>query len=462
VKNTIPSFHLVQRPAGIKSRYAVVVVDGNGVPHLPLTTFYQQMQQQLSDGAARTYLNSLRPYFSYLATDEWRQRRGDCWDSDPEAVQESVRDYLLRHLGCKIRHHQSYEEVTLTAHSPSTVRIFLAALKQFYFVMRHLDWYAHSHPLLDTTTQVLLEVEQEEHKSASKRATMPQQSGVEEPGDYHPSENLFRLTKDEWIPHPIDDPDLPKQLMVGFKRAKLCVRDQIVVRMAFESGARIGELLHLTVGDWRERGGNQEARACSKGSRGRRVKVIRFSDVTARMLREYINTDRATFDAGQRRLELLEHHDKLFLSQRGKPYTYEAFKPHWYRLCAVLGLDMGIHALRHWYTTQAMRVIAETAKTSAELELRKEELVRYMAWRSPDTLRAYEHYFKGVQHYAIQDQIHRRLADDAAVYTQTNGNHVLEASSKRQLSVSENAHSQSDSDGWSILLALGGAQEHER
>jgi integrase len=281
VKNTLPSFRLVQRPAGIESRYSVVVVDGKGIPHLPLTAFYQHLQQQLSDGAARTYLNSLRPYFAYLATDEWRQRRGDRWDSTPEAVQESVRDYLLHYLGCKVRRHQTYEEVSLTAHSPSTVRVFLAALKQFYFVMSQLGQYAHPHPLLDTTTQLLLEVEQEEHELASKRATMPQQSGVEEPAGYQPSENLFRLAKDEWIPHPIDDPDLPKQLVASFKRAHLCLRDQIVVRMAFESGARIGELLQLTVGDWRERGGNQEARACSKGSRGRRVKVIRFSDVTA-------------------------------------------------------------------------------------------------------------------------------------------------------------------------------------
>jgi hypothetical protein len=113
MKNTAQSFRVVQRPEGITSRYSVVVVDEKGVPHLPLTTFYQQMQQQLSDGAARTYLNSLRPYFFYLATDEWRQRRADRWDSEPEAVQESVRDYLLCHLGCKIRRHQMYEEVSL-------------------------------------------------------------------------------------------------------------------------------------------------------------------------------------------------------------------------------------------------------------------------------------------------------------------------------------------------------------
>jgi integrase len=458
MKNTAQSFRVVQRPEGITSRYSVVVVDEKGVPHLPLTTFYQQMQQQLSDGAARTYLNSLRPYFFYLATDEWRQRRADRWDSEPEAVQESVRDYLLCHLGCKIRRHQMYEEVSLTTHSPSTVRIFLAALKQFYFVMSRVGWYAHPHPLLDTTTQLLLEVEQEERPSASKRATMPQQSGVEEPGGYKPSENLFRLAKDEWIPHPIDDPDLPKQLMAGFKRAKLCLRDQIVVRMAFESGARIGELLRLTVGDWRERGGNQEARACSKGSRGRRVKIIRFSPEIARMLRQYTNTDRATHDPGQHRLELLENHDRLFLSQRGNPYTYEAFKPHWYRLCAAVGLDLNIHALRHWYTTQAMRVIAETAKTSAELELRKEELVRYMAWRSADTLRAYEHYFKGVQHYCIQDQVHQRLAEDVVAYTQAKEKQAPRDMPNKQTPKPASVQEQRDGDGWATLLTLGGAQ----
>ena len=458
MKNTLPSFRLVQRPEGIESRYSVVVVDGQGMPHLPLTAFYHHLQQQLSDGAACTYLNSLRPYFAYLTTDEWRQRRGDRWDSDPEAVQESVRDYLLHSLGCKVRRHQTYEEVSLTVHSPSTVRIFLAALKQFYFVMSQLGQYAHPHALLDTTAHLLLEVEQEEHEPASKRTMMPQQSGVEDPTDYRPSENYFRLAKDEWIPHPIDDPELPKQLVANFKRANLCLRDQIVVRMAFESGARIGELLQLTVGDWRERGSNQEARACSKGSRGRRVKVIRFSDVTARMLREYLNTDRATLDACQRRLELLSNHDRLFLSQRGKPYTYEAFKPHWYRLCAVVGLDLGIHALRHWYTTQAMRVIAETAKTSAELELRKEELVRYMAWRSPDTLRAYEHYFKGIQHYAIQDQIHHRLAEDMTAYLHTRKKQAMPEKPIKAHPSPVSVSEQSGGDGWATLLALGGVQ----
>jgi integrase len=416
------------------------------------------MQQQLSDGAARTYLNSLRPYFTYLTTDAWRQQRGDHWDSDPEAVQESVRDYLLYHLGCKVRHRQTHEEISLTAHSPSTVRIFLAALKQFYFLMRQLGQYTYSHPLLETTDQPSFNAEQEEVQALPQRAPMPQQSGVESPVGFSLSENHFRLAKDEWIPHPIDDPDLPKQLIAGFKSVPLCLRDRIIVRIAFESGARINEILHLTVGDWRARGGNQEARACSKGSRGRRVKVIRFSAETTRMLRQYINTDRVALDPSQRRLEQLDDHDVLFLSQRKKPYTYDAFKVHWYKLCAVLKLDLNIHALRHWYTTQAMRVIAETAKTSAELELRKEELVKYMAWRSPDTLRAYEHYFKGIQHYAIQDQIHQRLASDLTTYAHAKTAGVLRKTSRTQAPELQDVSEPSDGDGWTTLLALGGTQ----
>ncbi len=154
----------------------------------------------------------------------------------------------------------------------------------------------------------------------------------------------------------------------------------------------------------------------------------------------------------------LENHDRLFLSQRGKPYTYEAFKPHWYRLCAAVGLDLGIHALRHWYTTQAMRVIAETAKTSAELELRKEELVRYMAWRSADTLRAYEHYFKGVQHYCIQDQVHQRLAEDVVAYTQTKEKQAPRDMPIKQTPKPASVQEQRDGDGWATLLTLGGAQ----
>ncbi len=451
-------FHAVPRPEGFTSRYSLVIVDGGGRPHLPLTRFYDLALQGLSAGAARTYLNVLLPYFAYLTTDDWRRHRGDRWDGPREAVQESVRDYLVYQLACKVRWRETYEQVSLTARSPSTVRVFLSALKLFYQVMRRIKCYPYPHPLIDKTTLLLWEVEQEEHHSAGARR-MPQISGVEEPLPQRTSENYFRLVEGEWIAQSIDDPKLHKRLIEGFNTARLCLRDQIVIRMAYESGARIGEILRLTVGDWRGRGARQEALACSKGSRGRRIKAIRFSSTTAKMLLQYLNTDRASLDRAHRRLDALDNDDPLFLSRRRKPYSYEAFKPHWYKLCEAVGIDLNIHGMRHWYVTQEMHLIYETTKSAGELKQKQEELVRYMAWRAPSTLGAYEHIFTEMRHADTQDQLHKKWYTEDLRYQQESRDlapQLLPVTEPRM----EPAHGQDTTrqqpDGWGEFLALGG------
>src|SRR5260370_3319225 len=281
-------FECIPRPEGVTSRYPLLVVDVKGNPHLPLTQFYDKAKQWLSQGTARTYLISLLPYFTYVATHAWRKQRGDQWDSPPEDVQQCVRDYLIYRLGCQVRPKETYALVSLTAQSPNTVHIFLSALKLFYTVMLQEGRYAYLHPLLDASTRLLHEVEREDQTG---RYRMPQISGVEEPSMLYPSENVFRLKKEDWAVQPVADPELGRKLVQSFTRAGLCLRDQIVVRMALETGARIREILQLTIGDWRALGCNQEVRALSKGSRGRRVTRLRFSSTTARMLRQYLNTD---------------------------------------------------------------------------------------------------------------------------------------------------------------------------
>ncbi len=144
-------------PRRLGSRYPLIVVDGSGLTHLPLTQFYQLTQQFLADGTTRTYLQTLLPYFTYLTADVWRCQRGDQWDSKPEAVRES-RDYLIHHLHCKARPHDTYELVLLTGRSPSTVRIFLSALKQFYTIARRSGWYPYAHPLINSSLLLLQEV----------------------------------------------------------------------------------------------------------------------------------------------------------------------------------------------------------------------------------------------------------------------------------------------------------------
>jgi len=114
------------------------------------------------------------------------------------------------------------------------------------------------------------EVEAEGRLAVGRRPRMPQRSGVEDPKQPFTSDNYFKVVEDEWQPQPIDGPHLHVLLRKGFKQACLSLRDQIIVPLAYESGARIREILRLTVGDWRKRGSKQEAWAFSKGSHGRR------------------------------------------------------------------------------------------------------------------------------------------------------------------------------------------------
>ena len=458
MSQTMEGFRSVPRPEGVTSRYALVVVDGDGKPHLPLTRFYDLACQALSAGAARTYLNALLPYFAYLSADKWRLHRQDRWDSPPEAVQLSVRDYLVYQLECKVRWRDTYELVSLTARSPSTVRVFLAALKLFYMIMRRLKCYPHPHPLIDTATRLIREVEAAEMGDDGHRR-MPQVSGVEEPLPRRTSENYFRLVQGDWIAEPIDDAKLHKRLIQGFKLVGTCLRDQIVIRMAYESGARISEILALTVGDWRARGARQEALACSKGSYGRRVKSIRFSSETSKMLLQYLNIERAALDRERRRLDQLGDSDPLFLSRRRKPYSYEAFKPHWYKLCSAIGIDLNIHGLRHWYVTQEMRLIGETAQSADELKQKREELVRYMAWRNPDTLKAYEHVLSAIRHADIQDQLHKRWYEEDLEYEREGGipsSPPMPVTETRVKPVDQQNTDLQQSEGWGDFLALGG------
>jgi hypothetical protein len=178
------------------------------------------------------------------------------------------------------------------------------------------------------------------------------------------------------------------------------------------------------------------------------------------MLREYINTDRHQLDPQHRRLEQLSDTDPLFLSARHKPYDYAAFIPNWKKLCRAAKIDLNVHALRHWHVTQAMRVIVEMATSQAEILVRKEELVRYMAWRSSETLKAYEHYFQAQGYVKTHDQLLKRLYEQDICYAKEQ-EEIASREVQRQPVVSLNQNidhttTKRAENGWATLLALGG------
>lgn len=67
----------------------------------------------------------------------------------------------------------------------------------------------------------------------------------------------------------------------------------------FETGARISEILELTVGDYRKRSDIHELAATNKGSFKRRIKFIRISPETFKLLIKYVNSERRHFASTQ-------------------------------------------------------------------------------------------------------------------------------------------------------------------
>jgi site-specific recombinase XerD len=300
----------------------------------------------------------------------------------------------------------AHEEVRATEHSAKTVRLFLAALKRFYGFAVGEGWYRHDDPLLPRLSFLLTRIQREALHSleAPPRAV---------------SGTYFRLRGAQWEPHPMRDADLPLRLRAAARAIHLSLRDQIIIRLAYEAGPRLSEIVGLTIGGWRISRCKDEADTFNKGSRGVQTKTLGFSKETSRLLHAYVNGDRRRLDPLGRTLGQLDDSDPLFLSQRRKPYSRAAFMPHWYRLRRAAGLRLRVHDLRHWHVTQAMALIYEQAHDEGELALGKERLRRYMGWRSEETLAVYEHVTLAREHLArVLRRLHARWASG-----QTNGPH---------------------------------------
>src|SRR5258708_14686389 len=189
----------------------------------------------------------------------------------------------------------------------------------------------------------------------------------------------------------LNDPYLYDRLLEAAEQAHLFLRDQIIVRMGCESGARIHEILCLSLGDWRKRGYGREVLSFNKSKMDQQVKLICFSPQTRELLLRYIDGERKQHDPQRRDLALLTDTDALFLSGRGRTYGYGAFLLHWKRLCQVAGITFPPSGLRHWFAIQALLQIEERTNNPTDGELVKKVLVQYLGWQSPDVFETDDH-----------------------------------------------------------------------
>lgn len=422
-------YRFEQRPSETSHGHPVLVFDGDSRIHLPLTVFAKAAFAQLAPETARVYLYALLPFFTFLDQDVWQVRSGRRWDSEPGEVRKAVDDYLVRRLQCQVGEHRlGFQLVAITAGARSHIHIFLSALKLFYRITCPAGYYPFDNPLVDVKAAAAIADAQNyiEKEGDAAPPRMPELSGVVEPR--HPrrrlSDSYFKMVGEEWVPLIIDDPDFPSLISRGGDIVGWRLRERCVTDLLFETGARISEVVGLTLGDWEARGLTVEADAFSKGTRGRRVKFLRFSSNTAKLLRRYFNTERRERDphgytlgrylqvAIRESLDL----DKvpLFLTVRRRPLTPKVYRDHyWKPACEAAGLDADVHQTRHWYVTRAIRHIHETSTDEVEIARRVKGLIAYMKWKSEETIEAYEHYFRAAQY--VEETAAALLRSDRAL-----------------------------------------------
>ncbi|ASJ57518.1 hypothetical protein BP422_11770 [Brevibacillus formosus] len=405
------------------SQYPLLVFDQENRRFKPLTVYYKKLLQQFPEGTSMTYLNVLLPFFSWLSRHSSYQGNTISWDESCEIIQEAIHDYLIHKLSCKIRdHHQSNKVIHPTLDSPKTIRIFLSALKKFYGFMIREGMYKFPNPLIDAGWAP------PNHDftaaTAEMRPRMPDIAGTEPKRNRYISDSYFVITGEQWIPEIIDDIQLPAKVFRGGELSGWTIREQLIARMLFECGARISEIILLTVGDYRRRSAAQEFTTFSKGSNGRRVKFIRLSNETITLFFRYMNGERKEHDPQGATFNDLPDNAPVFLTQRGDPFNYHAWYPHWRRGCRAANIQLNPHKVRHWYVTQALREIYETTQQDNELHRKINQLIEYIKWKDKETIHVYEHYFDAKKHREIQDKLFKKLQEEVNTYKPGDGNHI--------------------------------------
>lgn len=428
----VNKYRFFRCPPNTNSKYSLIVFDFNGTPFIPLTEYYHDEKGRIAESSITNYLNSLLPFFNWLKSHSNYRGIRVTWDMPPEMIRVAIKDYLVAEMYCKVRNWSSFELVRQTQKSPHTINRYLAAIKSFYKSMIRLSFYTHQNPLIDQNSENVHVVSG--FRSGLPR--MPAAAGTEPPyrTTYRgQSDSYFKMHQNEWSPIIIDDASLPSQIYSAAHQANLALRDYIIIRLLFETGARVSEVIEVTMGDVRARRSIREIATFNKGSNGRRTKFLLFSNDTYILLMRYLKSERIKYDP------LGLHHDKLpedaplFITNRGTPYRYHAWYAHWKRAIQFSSLKINPHKLRHWYVTNVMRTIYETSINDSDRTIRIREFVRYMRWRSKETLLVYEHFFDEKKQIELIDQVHEKMKINEEKYSDSGLDNLLRTSEKNDL-----------------------------
>lgn len=393
---------------------------------LSVTAYAKHLSRMSATNTVVAYLTQIIRWMNFLYRES---PQNDAWRLEPQLLRKKIFIFLSDEYQCQLRFARFHEDamiVTERGAIDGRSKLFLAAMQSFYRILFNLKLYAHRSPLRIPSDEV-----DEETQEQLSKPQMPLVSGCELPAHslpYRLSNNYFVCAKSEWIPRALDCADFPRLMQRGGKIIGWSLRERIIFRMLFETGARISEVLGLTLADWRMHGCANKSAAFSKGSSSARVKYVSWSQDTTKLLREYFDTDRRKFDSNHWTLnDYLDTYDAatlartpLFLNRYGTAVTANSYRSqYWNPAATAAGIKANPHQARHWYVTAQMRKIFEDGATSnindPRISHRISMLIAYMKWkRGAETIQSYNHYFQQDIIAALQDSLHEKFNDNLA------------------------------------------------
>ena len=385
--------------------YEMLIVDGDGRPVSHLCEWYRLRQHPEPNGTRRTYLNFLQPFIAYLLS------HGYAWNAAPEQIRSYVKAFLLDDLSCEVSRDTTLDgyRLTLTGSSPlsaSSLRVLLAAIRDFYAVMSEAGLYAYANPMC---SQMLQRWKHERMKSIANSGA-PDHAGTRSESWHetnHQPTAFFRQRRGEpWKPDVTLTSEQIQQRMNTdldwMTRHASTQRDCLVLMILRETGARLSEVLSMTAGGFRKAKDPYQAYITNKGSYGREEKLIRLSPPIEAALVRYVRTERARLDPkGYKRLSQLDDTDPIFITRRGTSYNRDAFYHHWRKLYAARppqkereqelpSLEYTPHDLRHLRVTAWLSAIRKV-KDADRAQMLRRCVQRRMAWRDPLPLLCFDH-----------------------------------------------------------------------
>jgi integrase len=386
------------------SPYPLLIVDATGAPVFFLCEWYRRKKAIDPGRTPDTYLDMVLPWAGFLL------RRGYAWNAEPDRLLAFLVEFLRDDLGCQVGADGQREDdwcAKTTGASPlskSSLGVLLAALTSVYDILISAGYYAYRNPM---RSERLLQLKQE-HLRQVKNAGAPDDAGIRsetraETNRAFPT-NQFRQRRGKvWEPQVVLEPDevqerIRKTIDYMVQHAAF-QRDQVILLLIRQTGARLSEVLEMTAGGYRAARHAGQALVKNKGSRRCEEKAIYFTTSLDRYLLDYIRTERAQYDPqGRKRLEDLNDRDPLFLTRTGKPYSRPAFYHHWNKLFPLAQcqfkkaehVEFTPHDLRHLRTTRGITKIRKEAAGDAAAEAALlEGFQLLMGWQSPKTMTTY-------------------------------------------------------------------------